>query len=688
MSLTGLRFTLQVDGQLPDTFAVVSFRLAHSFSQPFRLDVDVASDSFRQSAERLLEKNATLSVWQGQTPLRAISGVVASFGMLEHNGWQMRYRFTLRPPLWRAALRQNFRIFQQQDIRAISATLLAENAITGWTPDFYEDHPSREFCVQYGESDLAFLTRLWSEEGIFFFDSLPADGTEQRLTLCDNVAGLSRFPDAIAFNPNTSGVTGECISVFRYEAAVSPSSVASQDYTFKVPDWPGYYEQQAASLNGQRDQYEIFDYPGRFKDERHGRDFTRYKIEGFRCNAETASCVSNSPKLWPGVRFTLSGHPVPSLNREWQVTGSLLTGEQPQALHGSAGQGTTLENRFTVIPAERTWRPEPLPKPKVDGPQSAVVTGPPGEEIFCDEYGRVRVKFLWDRYHGGTEDSSCWIRVSQPWAGAGFGHLAIPRVGQEVIVDFLNGDPDQPVIMGRAYHEDNRPPGSLPDTRTQMTIRSKTYKGDGFNELRFEDATDQEQVYLHAQKDHVTEILHDESHTIGNNRAKKVGVDQQEDIGQDKQTKVGRDHYETIGRNSVIRVMQDQEIQVDQNRTLVVNSSERKKIFADSHDDIGGHKNILIQGVKDEQVNSKIFTRTNKYILHAGESMVIGGPGGSITIDAGGVTIKAKKLQILAPSVDIKGGGVDQVKALTAMVNEGKPFCEICAKAKKAPGHK
>lgn len=162
--------------------------------------------------------------------------------------------------------------------------------------------------------------------------------------------------------------------------------------------------------------------------------------------------------------------------------------------------GTTLNNHFAVIPADRTWRPQPLLKPLVDGPQSAVVTGPAGEEIFCDEHGRVRVKFNWDRYNPSNQDSSCWIRVAQAWAGTGFGNLAIPRVGQEVIVDFLNGDPDQPIIMGRTYHQENRTPGSLPGTKTQMTIRSKTYKGSGFNELKFDDATGKEQVYIHAQK--------------------------------------------------------------------------------------------------------------------------------------------------------------------------------------------
>ncbi|HBC7535108.1 TPA: type VI secretion system tip protein TssI/VgrG, partial [Escherichia coli] len=224
--------------------------------------------------------------------------------------------------------------------------------------------------------------------------------------------------------------------------------------------------------------------------------------------------------------FTLTGHPQKMLNREWQVVQSILSGSQPQALHGSQGRGTTLGNQLEVIPADRTWRPRQQSKPKVDGPQSAIVTGPAGEEIFCDEHGRVRVKFHWDRYHGMTEESSCWVRVSQAWAGPGFGNLAIPRVGQEVIVDFLNGDPDQPLVMGRTYHEDNRSPGDLPGTKTQMTIRSKTYKGSGFNELRFEDVTDKEQVYIHAQKNMDTEVLNDRTTDVKHDHTETIGNDQ------------------------------------------------------------------------------------------------------------------------------------------------------------------
>ncbi|EJH2544343.1 type VI secretion system tip protein VgrG, partial [Escherichia coli] len=310
-----------------------------------------------------------------------------------------------------------------------------------------------------------------------------------------------------------------------YSAQIRPSSVVTKDYTFKRPGWAGRFEQEGQHQDYQRTQYEVYDYPGRFKSA-HGQNFARWQMDGWRNNAETARGMSRSPEIWPGRRIVLTGHPQANLNREWQVVASELHGEQPQAVPGRSGSGTTLNNHFAVIPADRTWRPQPLLKPLVDGPQSAVVTGPAGEEIFCDEHGRVRVKFNWDRYNPADQDSSCWIRVAQAWAGTGFGHLAIPRVGQEVIVDFLNGDPDQPIIMGRTYHQENRTPGSLPGTKTQMTIRSKTYMGSGFNELKFDDATGREQVYIHAQKNMDTEVLNDRTTTVKHDHRETVKNDQ------------------------------------------------------------------------------------------------------------------------------------------------------------------
>ncbi|EOJ6398732.1 type VI secretion system tip protein TssI/VgrG, partial [Escherichia coli] len=377
--------------------------------------------------------------------------------------------------------------------------------------------------------------------------------TDQSLVLCDTVRHLPESFE-IPWNPNTrTEVSTLCISQFRYSAQIRPSSVVTKDYTFKRPGWAGRFDQEGQHQDYQRTQYEVYDYPGRFKGA-HGQNFARWQMDGWRNNAETARGMSRSPEIWPGRRIVLTGHPQANLNREWQVVASELHGEQPQAVPGRQGAGTALENHFAVIPADRTWRPQPLLKPLVDGPQSAVVTGPAGEEIFCDEHGRVRVKFNWDRYNPADQDSSCWIRVAQAWAGTGFGHLAIPRVGQEVIVDFLNGDPDQPIIMGRTYHHENRTPGSLPGTKTQMTIRSKTYKGSGFNELKFDDATGKEQVYIHAQKNMNTEVLNNRTTDVINNHAETIGNNQMIAVTNNQIQTVGVNQIETVGSNQIINV--------------------------------------------------------------------------------------------------------------------------------------
>ncbi len=669
MSLKGMRFTLTVDGLMETSTAVTGFSLYQCHSTPFVLEVEIASFQPDLTATNFLEKNAVLTIRQGTKAQRYVSGIINEVTLGENNHWQMRYHLTIVSSLWRCGLRQNFRIFQQQDIQTITSTLLNENGVTEWTPVFYESHPAREFCVQYGETDLAFLTRLWTEEGIFFFDWHATEGPEQKLVLCDDVAGVSSLGE-MPFNPNTSTeVLTECISSFRYRARTGPSSVETQDYTFKMPGWPAYYSRAADNLNGQFTQYEIFDYPGRFKDESHGQAFARYQMDGWRHDTETGTCVSNSPKVRPGKRFTLTDHPSDTLNREWQVVSCVLTGDQPQALHGSQGEGTTLVNHFEVIPADRTWRVPPQAKPSVDGPQSAIVMGPPGEEIFCDEHGRVRVRFHWDRYCPGNEDSSCWVRVSQAWAGAGFGNLAIPRVGQEVIVDFLNGDPDQPIIMGRTYHQDNRSPGSLPGTKTQMTIRSKTYKGSGFNELRFEDATDKEQVYIHAQKNMDTEVLnnrttdvkHDHTETIGNDQKVTVLKGQTVQVGTKKEG--GHDQSITVANDRRITVRNDQTLAVTNNRTvsishddgLYVKNDRRVTVEGNQEHKTTGNHISLVEGTHSLEVKGDLAQKIagalgikveGDIVLESSNQISLKVGGSFIVIQPGGVDIVGSKINL------------------------------------------
>ncbi|MSK88027.1 type VI secretion system tip protein VgrG, partial [Escherichia coli] len=430
---------------------------------------------------------------------------------------------------------------------------------------------------------------------------------------------------------------------------------------------------QGENLNGQLEQYEIFDYPGRYKDEQHGKDFTLYQMESLRSDAEKATGQSNSPKLWPGTRFMLTGHPQKMLNREWQVVQSILSGNQPQALHGSQGKGTTLGNQLEVIPADRTWRPRLQNKPKVDGPQSAIVTGPAGEEIFCDEHGRVRVQFHWDRYNPATEASSCWVRVSQAWAGPGFGNLAIPRVGQEVIVDFLNGDPDQPIIMGRTYHEDNRSPGDLPGTKTQMTIRSKTYKGSGFNELRFEDATSNEQVYIHAQKnmdtevlnDRTTDVKHDHTETIGNDQKITVVKGQTVQVGTRKEG--GHDQSITVANDRCITVRNDQTLQVTNDRTVSVSNDDGLYVRNDrkvtvegkqEHKTTGNHislvegkHSLVVKGDLARKVSGALGIKVDGDIVLESSSRI------SLKVSGSFVVIHSGGVDIVGPKINLNSGG-------------------------------
>ncbi|SQP22908.1 type VI secretion system tip protein TssI/VgrG [Escherichia coli] len=280
-----------------------------------------------------------------------------------------------------------------------------------------------------------------------------------------------------------------------------------------------------------------------------------------------------------------------------QRTASLSSPDTPRPLSASAFPDTLPGTEYGPdrgIRLSAVWL--------VDGPQSAVVTGPAGEEIFCDEHGRVRVKFNWDRYNPSNQDSSCWIRVAQAWAGTGFGNLAIPRVGQEVIVDFLNGDPDQPIIMGRTYHQENRTPGSLPGTKTQMTIRSKTYKGSGFNELKFDDATGKEQVYIHAQKNMNTEVLNNRTTDVINNHAEKIGNNQAITVTNNQIQNIGVNQIQTVGVNQVETVGSNQIIKVGSNQVEKVGIIRALTVGVAYQTTVGGIMNTSVALLQSSQV--------------------------------------------------------------------------------------
>ncbi|PHM36215.1 type VI secretion system tip protein VgrG [Xenorhabdus innexi] len=509
-SPSGLQFTLTAGGLPPQTFVVTDFALNESFSQPFSLNVGLASADPAIDFPTVLDRTATLTILQDGIEQRSITGIVSRFEQGDTGLHQTTYQMSIRPDLWRTTLRQNSRIFQQLNIQAIITNILKEHNIRDVIFSLRHPHPEREFCVQYQESDFNFLQRLTAEEGIFYF--FECGNGRNTLVFADD-AGSVPPGIVLPYQPGGVSTIGEpAIGSFTCSAQVRPAQVQLKDYTFKNPAWPAEFRAEMKEDTLQEMYYEHYDYPGRFKDETHGEAFTRYRLEALRNDAVMGQGSGNAIAIQPGRLFTLYNHPRLDLNQPWQVVGASHAGSQPQALETASGDsGTTLHSNFHFIRHNQSWRPTPLPKPVIDGPQIAKVVGPAGEEIFCDQYGRIRLQFPWDRYGKSNDQSSCWIRVTQPWAGQGWGMLAIPRIGQEVVVDFLHGDPDQPIVTGRTYHASNIPPGALPGSKTQMAFRSKTHKGEGYNELLFEDAKGSELLSMHAQKDMNTLVKDNQS---------------------------------------------------------------------------------------------------------------------------------------------------------------------------------
>ncbi|WP_038910905.1 type VI secretion system Vgr family protein [Dickeya dadantii] len=566
---TGLQFTVKV-GALPETtFAVVDFELSEALNQPFALSLSLASSQPGIDFGAVLDQPCELLVWYEGELQRRVSGIVSRFAQGDTGFRRTRYQAEVRPALWRLGLRTNARIFQTQKPDAIIGTLLEEAGITDFAFALRHEHAVREYCVQYRESDLAFINRLAAEEGLFYFHEFEAG--KHRVVFADDAGALTKGPE-LFFNLATQGLSeGAYVRRFRYAEAVSTAEVALKDYSFKTPAYGLLHNRMSSELDHQRESYQHFDYPGRFKQDPSGKAFTGYRLDALRAGAMTGSGESNAAELRPGGTFTLTEHPNPAFNLAWQVVAVTHSGQQPQALEEeSGGEPTTISNSFEVVKATTTWRAAMPYKPMVDGPQIATVVGPAGEEIYCDQFGRVKLQFPWDRYGASDDQSSCWVRVSQGWAGGQYGLIAIPRIGHEVVVSFLEGDPDQPIVTGRTFHATNPSPYTLPASKTRTSLRTSTHKGAGFNELRFEDQAGQEEVFIHAQKDMNTVVL--------NNRSTSVNASHTENVGGDQTVVVQHNQTVSVKENQVTEIQGEQTVAVTKNRHTTVDDNESLQV--------------------------------------------------------------------------------------------------------------
>lgn len=659
--------------QLPDgpPFDVVRFELTEGLSQPFRLSLALSCFQHDIDLDALLDGPATFTIARDGQPVREVHGIVTAFEQGDTGFRRTRYRAVIEPPLVRLDLRRNSRIFQRVAVPAILKTLLDEQRVPASSLEMLREreHVQREYCVQHREQDLAFFQRLAGEEGLVYFFDARADS---RLVLTDALLAGPSLPGpdgalgAVAYQPSPGGdAAGPGLRRFAYRRQMASTRATQRDYSFKNP--PYRFEHQARAVDGIGD-YEHYDAPGRYKHDDAGKPFTRSRLSALRRDATLAELEGDDARLWPGLAFALDGHPSSSLPRNWRVVGMRHEGEQSSGQEEDsvgAEQGSRYHYTGTAVPDNADWQPQPCPRPVMDGLQVAHVVGPPGEEIHTDEHGRVMVWFPWDR-EGPRQNSSCWIRVSQGWAGASYGMMALPRIGHEVLVSFLDGDPDQPIVTGRSYHATNRPPYDLPLHKTRTTWKSQTHKGEGSNEIRFEDEKDLQEVYIHAQRNQNNVVEHDETTRVGNDRTETVGRDEtisigqdrKEDVGRDETLVIGQDRAETIGRNHTLEVVHTRRVSVGQDLIEEVGNQRLEKTATNRTLETGGHYRHTVQGRHDVEAGERIVQRTKVIQLESSERTVIRGPGGTLTIDAGGITMEATLIQIKGPvHITDKGAG-------------------------------
>lgn len=475
-------------------------------SELYELNVGLLCPTNTLDLKSLLGKSFTVEINDSPAPTRYLNGNITGMtlsGREDSGDKYYIYHATLRPTLWYLTQNQDCRIFQEKTVPEIILGILNEYKVKVENRLSYNYRPWG-YCVQYQESDYDFISRLMEHEGIYFYFTHQEDG--HTLILTDAPQGhevLSGY-DSIVYRLTEGGLNENASAIYEWKVSdiITPSMYSLDDYDFRKPR-ANLLENRRNPLSFAKEKAEIFDWPGCYTDQGHGQFYARVRQQEFEANHETMTGQANSLGLAPGYRFLLDNAPRDEDAREYMTLATRYY-FQENSYTSNDDDGLVHNIEFEVLPAATQWRPaRKTDWPKTNGPQTAEVVGPTGESIWTDNYGRVKLKFRWDRYSKGDETSSCWVRVSSNWAGWQYGGVQVPRVGEEVVVDFVNGDPDRPMITGRVYNDDNMPPWDLPANATRMGIMSRTKDGNiaNANSLFLEDSPGIESFDMHAEKD-------------------------------------------------------------------------------------------------------------------------------------------------------------------------------------------
>lgn len=686
-------FHLRIGPYDEQDLGVLRFRSTELLSRPFELRVELASREPDLDFEAIVGSPASFHLAGGEGE-RFLHGIVAEF----HQGGRSRHHYfyeaVVRPSMWLLTQRENCRIFQDQDVLQIVSTVLAEHGFAAGR-DFEVvtegKYQKRGYCVQYNESDFEFVSRMLEEEGIHY--AFVSDEVRSRLVLADNAAAhapIAGSPEIRLAPPDgmNSPDYAEQIVGIDFTQSVRSGSVVLNDYQFKKPRLNLFASERAEK----HADLEVFEFPGVYTEPKRGRAFARIRLEEVQARRKEVRGRSNCARLVPGKTFVLTEHPREAYNRGYLITELIQAGATPQSLEEDVALGGegSYSNDFVAIPDDVPYRPARVtPRPLVKGSQTAVVVGPAGEEIYTDEHGRVKVHFFWDRYGRSDQNSSCWIRCSQPWAGPGWGGLAIPRIGQEVVVDFLEGNPDRPLIVGRVYNGDVRPPQSLPDGKANMTIRSQSLGGSGgSNEITMGDSGGAEGFFMHAQYDMTEVVEHDHTSTISNSETSTIAVDRTESVGNNEVITIGADRTESVGANEKVTIGGDRTQSVAGTDALEVGGKQRTKVGGSQSLEVGSNQSINVASMSNEVVGMAKATNVGAaYAITVGAALniAVGGAsleevglvkkiyaGTSIELACGGASIKLEssgKITIKGTDIAILGSGAVVVKGTTIDLN-------------------
>ena len=702
------RYKFEVEGS-SESMRVLRFEGREGISRLFEFEILLSCESGSVDFSQIVGQEALLTLVHDQEP-RHVHGIISRFDQEEEGKHFTAYRASVVPRAWKLLHRHDCRIFQRLSVPDIIRQVLNGAGLTEphWAWALHNAYAPKEYRVQYRESDWAFLCRLMEEEGIiYYFDHAQDDHV---LVMGDTpfahkaIAG----PSSVIYRQSLGALTsGEHVSRFRYTEEVKPGKVTLRDYNFKNPN----LLMEASVSAPLDDKLEVYDYPGEYDLPGDAQARIKIRLEEWQSLRKTAQGESDCIRFTPGHVFELSDHPRDDYNQKLLLISVEHRGSEPQ-FGENQEQAVAYSNRFQCIPADIPYRsPQITPKPTPRGVQTAIVVGPSGEEIYTDEHGRVKVQFHWDRQGRRDENSSCWIRVSQVWAGGAYGAMHIPRIGHEVIVDFLEGDPDRPIIVGRVYHGTNVPPYPLPADKTRSTLRSDSSPGSGgSNEIRFEDQKEKEEIYVHAQKDWTIVVENDKNQDVGRNetldvvknRNKTVGKDQTEAIGANKKISVGNDHDETIGRDQVVKIDHDSKLSIANDLTEAIGNNKKVEVQTNHEESIGQDQKIKIgkdhelsvAGASTTEVKGKLdvtiggdmstavggdqaedvgkkkkITVGEKITIECGDSKITISKDGKIVVEGSDIKVKSSgPVKVEASEMEVKSSGNINVKGTNIKV--------------------